>query len=145
VLSGVISLCAIRRSWVAAFEEDHHGLPGQAQAAQLQADQLLDTVMLSLRMADGLDLAAIAEQHGANAAHRIQAALQPHLASGLVSAVEKQEQLSRAAYQEPQTQSTHECSGIRTQPWPCLRLADPGGFLVSNDIISDVFAALTPD
>ncbi len=131
---------------MAAFDHEGDGQLGREQAQQPPADQLLDTVMLSLRMADGLDLAAVAELHGLDAAHCIEAALEPHLASGLVSMVHQQEQLPTATHQDSQTQRNHEQrSSIRTQQWPCLRLADPGGFLVSNDIISDVFAALTPE
>ena len=139
-------LHAARRSWLAALEEQGDGQPGRDQAPQPPADQLLDAVMLSLRTADGLDLAAVAAQHGPDAADRIKAALQPHVESGLVSVVEQQLQLSTATHKGFQPQSGPEhCNAGRTQPWPCLRLADPGGFLMSNDIISDVFAALTPD
>ena len=134
------------RSWVAAFEEEGNGLPGQAQELQPLADQLLDTVMLSLRLADGLDLAAVAARHGGNAADHIQAALQPHLDSGRVSAVEQQRRHSPGSQQCLHSeQGRLSGTSNRTYLWPCLRLTDPGGFLVSNDIISDVFAALTPD
>ena len=142
----LLRLAAAHRAWVAAFEEEGDGRPGREQAPQPPADQLLDTVMLSLRTADGLDLASVAQRHGPGAADRIQAALQPHLALGLVSVVQQRGVLSMATGQDSQTQgSCKHRSDVRTPPWPCLRLADPGGLLVSNDIISDVFAALTPD
>ena len=130
---------------MAAFEEVQHGLPEAAQAPQPPADQLLDLVMLSLRTADGLDLAAVAMQHGHDAAHRIRAALQPHLASCLVSVVEQQQQ-QQQQQQQPSVQSHSRwetSDGVRLQP--CLRLTDPAGFLLSNGIISDVFAGLTLD
>ncbi len=148
------------------FVEQGDGLPGRLQAPQSVSDQLLDTVMLRLRLADGLDLAAIAEQHGTVAANRILAALEPRLDSGLVSVAEGQQRPSgplesadremwqgraastagepRLSGSEERVQGTgHHGNGRRQSVWPCLRLTDPDGFLVSNDIISDVFAALT--
>ena len=101
------------------------GLPGAEQEPQAPDDDLLDTVMLRLRLADGLDLAAVAGQHGEVAATAIRRALEPHMARGLVAAADLGRQSARA--------------GSR------FRLTDPAGFLVSNDVISDVFAALRPE
>jgi hypothetical protein len=70
--------------------------------------------------ADGLDVDALCARHpqGQQAAALVLAALAPHVATGLVQ------------------QSVP--AGARHGS---VRLADPGGLLVSNDIISDVFAA----
>ena len=80
-------------------------------------ERLLDMVMLRLRLADGLDLASLAAQHGQAAAATVLKALQPHAARGLV-----------------------EIEGAGSSQ--IARLSDPDGFLVSNHIISDIFAAL---
>ena len=80
-------------------------------------ERLLDMVMLRLRLADGLDLTSLAAQHGKAAAATVLKALQPHAARGLVE------------FEEAGTPQI-------------ARLSDPNGFLVSNHIISDIFAAL---
>ena len=113
------------REWVRGFAENGGGLPGAEQEPQAADDDLLDTVMLRLRLADGLDLAAVAGQHGGVAASRIRRALEPHMARGLVASAGKGQQSAQAGSK--------------------FRLTDPAGFLVSNDVISDVFAALRPD
>ena len=74
---------------------------------------LLDHIMLSLRQSDGLDLANLSQDFGVRASNKILSALGPHIKTGLVQA---------------------SPSGVR--------LKDPDGFLMSNSIISDVFAAL---
>ena len=76
-------------------------------------ERLLDMVMLRLRLSDGLDFRVVAEQFGEERVSRIRSALQRHVDKGLVE-----------------------------EGGSCIRLADPEGFLVSNDIISDAFAAL---
>ena len=151
---------------MSVFAEQGDGLPGRLQAPQPLADQLLDTVMLRLRLADGLDLAAIAERHGTVAADRIMAALSPHLDSGLMSAVARRMRPSGVSESADREMWQRRAAGSAGEPWlagleddmqgtgdndrgrrqpalPSLRLTDPDGFLVSNGIISDVFAALT--
>ena len=81
-------------------------------------DRLLDAVMLQLRLGQGLDLASVAASHGVAAADAIRRAVRQHEASGLVT-------LTAGLY------GSQHC-----------RLTDPEGFLMSNDVISDVFAAL---
>ena len=85
---------------------------------------MLDIVMMRLRTADGLDLADFAARYGSAASNLLLRALEPHERTGLVMRMEKEEG-SRAG--------------------ESVRLTDPEGFLVSNDVISDVFAALMPD
>ena len=114
------------RDWVAEFAA-MGGLPGAQQDPQTLEDELLDTVMLRLRLADGLDMALVSERYGLPAAERIRQSLERHMAVGLVSA----------------TESLHVTRGEELLMPYALRLADPDGFLVSNDIISDVFAGLS--
>ena len=75
--------------------------------------------MLRLRMSDGLDLDSLAKQYGPDASMAVAASLRPHLAAGLV-----------------------KYHGMAAGVQGSVRLADPEGFLMSNDIISDVFLAL---
>lgn len=95
-------------------------------AAEDADERLLDAVMLSLRMSDGLDLDQVAVSFGQPAAQAIAGCLQPHQKQGLV-------QFELEA-------SSHAVQAARRLG--AVRLTDPEGFLVSNDIISDVFVAL---
>jgi oxygen-independent coproporphyrinogen-3 oxidase len=89
---------------------------------QRSDDLLLDTIMLRLRLGDGLDLRQLAASHveGEEAAERVRAALRPHIERGWVVA----------------SGGSGGGGGVQR-----VRLADPQGFVISNDIISDVFAA----
>ena len=80
------------------------------------SDLLTDIVMLRLRTADGLDLEEVGARFGGAAAAAVERGLAPHAEAG-------------RAVRVASTAST----------W---RLTDPAGFVVSNSIISDVFAAL---
>lgn len=77
-------------------------------------ERLLDTLMLGLRLADGLNLQWLEGEFGQAAIARILTCLQPHLQRGWVE----------------QTPSH-------------IRLTDPEGFLFSNVVLSDVFEALS--
>jgi len=113
-------------AWVPQLEArpmaEEPGPHTEDQAQALALDALLDFVMLQLRLSDGLALADVAERmggagRGARAAEGVLEAVRPHVLAG-TALVEG------------------EGPGRR------IRLADPDGFLVSNDVISDVFAAL---
>lgn len=69
--------------------------------------------MLRLRMSDGLSISEVSERFGASTARVVEERARQHVAGGTV-----------------------EMQGDR------LVLADPEGLLVSNSIISDLFAAL---
>ena len=80
------------------------------------APDILEVVMLALRTADGLCLGRLRDDYGAGAEEQVLAAVAPFVDRGLVSVVNA-----------------------------TVRLVDPDGFLVSNDIISSVFVELTHD
>ncbi|GBF94884.1 coproporphyrinogen III oxidase [Raphidocelis subcapitata] len=93
-------------------------------------ERLLDVIMLALRTSDGLDLAAVAGDYGPEAARAIASALARHEREGRVV-------VERAA-----PSSTAPGGGGEAEGRPLrARLTDPEGFLFSNDVISDVFAA----
>lgn len=79
-------------------------------------DLLLDTLMLGLRLADGLLLQNLVEQFGEETVSQILACIQPYRACGWVE-VER---------------------GIRGDQ---IRLSDPEGFLFSNVILTALFEA----
>ena len=113
------------KEWLKQFAADGEregaggGVAGSWLPRQSSDDLLLDTIMLRLRLGDGLDLRQLAASHveGDEAAERVRAALRPHIERGWVVA-------------------SGGGGGVQR-----VRLADPQGFVISNDIISDVFAA----
>jgi coproporphyrinogen III oxidase-like Fe-S oxidoreductase len=81
--------------------------------------------MLALRTADGLDLNYLEENYGPIAVEKILIAVKPYIENGLV--IKDDREMSIAP---------HTFSSV-------VRLSDPDGFLLSNDIISSVFVELT--
>jgi len=77
-------------------------------------ERLLDTLMLGLRLADGLSLHPLEAEFGQAAIARLLHRLQPHIQRGWVDQA-----------------SFH------------IRLTDPEGFLFSNVVLSDLFEALS--
>ncbi|KAK9831539.1 hypothetical protein WJX81_007299 [Elliptochloris bilobata] len=71
------------RAWVEAFVAAGSGVPGGDQPPDSAHEQLLDYVMLRLRLSDGLDLAHMAARFGAAPAAAAAAALAPHVVTGL--------------------------------------------------------------
>jgi len=92
---------------------------------------MLDVIMLSLRLAAGLDLRQFEGEFGAEAAELVWGSLQPHVQRGLV-------------YTLPQGAEWVRGGSGAAGPIS-VRLSDPRGFMLSNDIISDVFAAFQLD
>ncbi len=84
--------------------------------------------MLSLRTADGLDLQLLEGRFGAQARRAAQHALGGFVGQGLVLGVG--------------ADGRRLAAGQGLGAAARVRLSDPEGFLVSNDVISDVFAAL---
>ena len=119
-------------------------------------------VMMRLRTADGLDLKAFEESYGSSAARSVASALEPHRQPGLVQQCSSSDDRVSAkgngeASAQQRAADGYGSSRNRRSIQPDMaggereglrgkrvRLTDPEGFLVSNDVISDVFAALTP-
>jgi coproporphyrinogen III oxidase-like Fe-S oxidoreductase len=74
---------------------------------------LLDTLMLGLRLAEGLSLSKLTAEFGEAKVAEIHQCLRSHFAQGWVEVVEGR-----------------------------LRLSDPQGFLFSNVVLADLFAQL---
>jgi oxygen-independent coproporphyrinogen-3 oxidase len=104
------------------------GLPHDARV-ETPRDRLLDRVMLALRTSDGLDLAALAREHG------------PGRAAAALPALER----ARAAGLAELRPSPVAAAGGSALPYDWARLTDPAGLMLSNDVISDVFALLDDD
>lgn len=109
-------------------------------------DALLDTVMLRLRTADGLDMEGFRSSYGSEATSAVHRALEPHMKTGLVLTLPR---LPTSRNKEepsslPITEGADGERGIIDRKWDFrVRLSDPDGFLLSNSIISDVFASFS--
>lgn len=111
-------MCQEYFTWTEQLEASG-GRPGVLDLpAESPEDRLLDQIMLGLRTADGLDMRSLSAAYGVDVANKVVGALQAREGDGLV-------QFRRG--------------GNGEVTW--ARLTDPRGFLLSNDIISDVFTA----
>jgi coproporphyrinogen III oxidase-like Fe-S oxidoreductase len=79
-------------------------------------ERLLDTLMLGLRLADGLDVGKLRSEFGNPAVEKILQTLQPFVKSGWVA--------------------------IEDFPAERIKLTDPEGFLFSNVLLSTLFEKL---
>ncbi|OSO91851.1 coproporphyrinogen III oxidase [Cylindrospermopsis raciborskii CENA303] len=77
-------------------------------------EELLETIMLGMRLAEGLNLGLLAERFGHQRVEKIQKCLQPYVISGWVKLTTNR-----------------------------LCLTDPQGFLFSNVVLGDLFAKLS--
>lgn len=93
-------------------------------------DVLLETLMLGLRLAEGLSLSSLAQQFGEKILERIWKCLQPYHQQGWVGIVGE----DGVAVDTFDTQ-TLPVSGR-------IRLTDPEGFLYSNTVLADLFSHL---
>jgi putative oxygen-independent coproporphyrinogen III oxidase len=96
--------------WVAEFQQHRGAIASQRVTL---TDRLLDTVMLGLRLAEGLDLLRFAQQFGETAQQQLLGAIAP----------------------------LGECGWVQVSPSQRLRLTDPEGFLFSNVVLSQIFEA----
>ncbi|NES19322.1 MAG: coproporphyrinogen III oxidase [Symploca sp. SIO3E6] len=92
-------------------------------------DILLETLMLGLRLAEGLNLSILTQQFGEATLEQIWASLQPHYRNGWVEVLDTEGKLV-----ELQEVSSLPLTGK-------LRLSDPEGFLFSNTVLADLFLA----
>lgn len=81
---------------------------------QINTVDILDFIMLSLRTKDGLALQKLSQKYGFEKTEKVVKSLEPYIKNSLV------------VYNEQQS----------------IRLSDPEGFMLSNEIISSVFAAI---
>lgn len=80
-------------------------------------EQLLETLMLGLRLKEGVNLSAIAKQFGSETVNKLIVALQPYIDQQWV-------QITPDAHQS----------------WGQLKLTDPEGLLFSNTILAKIFS-----
>jgi len=97
----------------------HSAPTSQSSVLSPQSFDLLDTVMLGLRLAEGLDLAELVEIFGEEKIARLLKCLEPYIKEGYVAIV-------------PASDNQHSLTGQ-------LHLTDPEGFLFSNVVLTTIF------
>jgi oxygen-independent coproporphyrinogen-3 oxidase len=95
------------------------------------SEVLLDTLMLGLRLAEGLSLKQLAEQFGESIAPQILICLQPYHCQGWVELLDENAQLLSP-------DDVKNRAGVDR-----LRLSDPEGFLFSNVVLTTLFEKLS--
>jgi oxygen-independent coproporphyrinogen-3 oxidase len=98
--------------------------------AASSVDRLLETLMLGLRLAEGLDWNHLIAQFGTAQMLQVWDCLRPYLAQGWVEMVNSQ----------PENPLIHSPQRMPDQGH--LRLSDPEGFLFSNTILATLFSRL---
>ncbi|PON85282.1 Coproporphyrinogen III oxidase, oxygen-independent related [Trema orientale] len=105
-------------------------------------DIALDAVMLSLRTARGLDLKSFGESYGNSLAVSLFKAYKPYIESGHVVCLdENRKALSADKFG---TLLLEENSDKIQKELAYIRLSDPDGFLLSNELISHAFGVIAP-
>lgn len=91
-------------------------------------DVLLETLMLGLRLAEGVNLLTLTQQFGHKTWEKVWTALQPHYCRGWVEVVQADGKVFELKEANIPAVNGH------------LRLSDPEGFLFSNTILADLFS-----
>jgi oxygen-independent coproporphyrinogen-3 oxidase len=94
-------------------------------------DRLLETLMLGLRLAEGISLSDLMQEFGAKSLTKIWTVLQPYYQNGWVNVVGLNGEALTL-----QNAKTLPLVGY-------IRLTDPEGFLFSNTVLSDLFGHLS--
>ena len=108
--------------WVSQMHDAQEG-----QDAEDVKDSALDSVMLSLRLRDGIHLASFAAAWGDDVVTRLKRSVVEYCGQGLVECVAEDGVL---------LEWKGNWDGVAR-----LRLADPSGFLISNSILTTIFSA----
>ncbi|MEQ8997586.1 MAG: radical SAM family heme chaperone HemW [Coleofasciculus sp. B1-GNL1-01] len=115
-------------AWVRQFIEAN----GIWESPELSdVDILLETLMLGLRLAEGVSLSTLVQQFGEKTLEQIGTILQPYYQQGWVEVVER----------DGKAWDWHNAQKLPMTGR--LRLSDPDGFLFSNQILADLFSRCT--
>ncbi|KAF6249263.1 hypothetical protein COO60DRAFT_985055 [Scenedesmus sp. NREL 46B-D3] len=142
-------------SWVQRFVQSGGGCPAAALPAESKEEQLLDLIMLSLRLSDGLALHSVQQEYGQDTVASLLPTIQGFLQEGLMQIVPELQQSGDDSAPEPggcvsdadgygDEAFGQLCRRLKQGKQCRVRLADPAGFLLSNDVISELFAQLDP-
>ncbi|RCV18405.1 hypothetical protein SETIT_3G298600v2 [Setaria italica] len=123
--------------WVQELED---GTWSHKSRSSDMKDMALDVVMLSLRTAWGLDLQSFSKSFGKSLALSLCNTFKPFVESGLVIAMDMERQALPHIDFELDLQNEGDF-GSRVA---FIRLSDPDGFLLSNELISLAFGIISP-
>ena len=102
-------------------------------------DMAMDVVMLSLRTARGLDLKSFREAYGGSLVFSLFKAYKPYVESGHVVCLDEHGTVVSA---DEINAALLDVDKIRQLAF--IRLSDPDGFLLSNELISLAFGVIAP-
>ncbi|MGB3790684.1 MAG: radical SAM family heme chaperone HemW [Phormidesmis sp.] len=112
------------RAWVEAFVENG----GQTGDAVIdQAEQIVESIMMGLRLQTGIKLEGVYKIYGEKGLLELGKAIAPHLKNNWLVLDSTSSSLPNA---------------LRLKSTDRIRLSDPEGFLMSNVVITDAFNAL---
>jgi len=123
--------------WVQKLED---GAWSHKSRSSDSKDMAMDVVMLSLRTAWGLDLQSFSKSFGKSLALSLCSTFRPFVESGLVIAMDMERRALPHIDFELDLQSEDDF-GSRVA---FIRLSDPDGFLLSNELISLAFGIISP-
>lgn len=103
-------------------------------------EMAMDVLMLSLRTARGLDLKGFERSFGESVVMSLCRAWRPHVKSGHVVAMDEKRKAISLEEFDLELNSDHRL-GWRIA---FIRLSDPEGFLLSNELIAVAFGVLSP-
>ncbi len=104
--------------------------PDISHYSDFHQDLLLETLMLGLRLAEGLDISELITKFGGEILTKIWKILQPYYQQGWVEILDSNMSPIRVNFNEKISVYSH------------IRLTDPEGFLFSNTILSTLFSKL---
>lgn len=102
-------------------------------------DMASDIVMLSLRTAKGLDLFAFREVYGESLVNSLLKVYEPYIESGHVVCLDGNRSIVPA-----DDMSKLLSGGKEMKELAYIRLSDPDGFLLSNELIAIAFGVISP-
>lgn len=144
-------------AWVKRFVQGGAGCPAAELPVESKEEQLLDVIMLSLRLSDGLALQQLQQQYGQETVAALLPTIQGFLQQGLMQVLPCDAQdvqqagdaivpglsgSSGTVEVDADAAYMQLCDRLQRGKDVSVRLTDPAGFLLSNDVISELFAQL---
>eukprot|EP00899_Mesostigma_viride_P019255 jgi/Mesvir1/27330/Mv07146-RA.1 len=129
--------------WVASYEASNGLLPGVPE--ETLEDRLLDRVMLSLRTRAGLDMRAVGMEFGEDVVRAILEATGERVVCGHAEYLDDGGHVIALRQELKDSSKNPDFSKKLLAEVAVLRLTDPHGLIVSNDIISSIFSVISDE
>ncbi|CAN4087976.1 unnamed protein product [Withania somnifera] len=118
-----------------------NGLVNFCQDSKIDAQDIaMDVVMLSLRTSRGLDVKSLGKAFGSSTVLSLCEVYKPHIESGHVVCLDEQRREITAEEFRSLLSEVYKINEVLAY----IRLSDPDGFLLSNELISLAFNVLAP-